>query len=56
MNQVGTVEMEREADHSLAVEMSGAHLPVRGWRGTCQGSNSTLKRQEGYMYEMVHRT
>jgi hypothetical protein len=39
-NQRGKVEVQREADHSLAVEISGAHLPVRGWGSTCQGLNS----------------
>ena len=41
-NQRGTVEMQREADQSLAGEMSAAHLPVRGWRSTCRGLNSPL--------------
>jgi hypothetical protein len=44
-NQGGTVELRREADHSLAVEISRAHLLDRGWRSTCQGLNSHLSGQ-----------
>lgn len=36
-NQRETLKIESAADHSLAVKMSGAYPPVRGWRSTCRG-------------------